>query len=131
MKRYFVVTLAFAAFSCGEVTEDAQIVSLTIDPSIITTSETGMTDEFFTVEMVVANFDDAIDPESVVVFRQEPTRTDAVGEVSIDGDNIAVRMIAKAWFSGVDAGEYNIGAEVESASQSIREFDLAVVTVEE
>ena len=129
MKSVVLCVVAMMLVGCGEDLFEPTISSLTIDPETISLSDTGMTDEFFTVNLSVDNFEDTV--TDVTIFRQEPNRVDAVGDVTIDGTTITVRMIAKSWFAGVEPGEYNIGAEVDSPNQSVREFDLATVTVVE
>lgn len=118
--------------SCEDLLVGARVESMVITPNQISLSETGMTDEFFNIEMTVTGFDEVIDKNSVTVYRQEP-RVDAVPEsIIINGNTIKLTRIAKSWFGDVSAaGTYNIGAELSSASQFINEQDLATITVVE
>ncbi len=124
--------LIFLLTSCEDLVVGAQVDAMVITPAQISLSETGMTDEFFNVEITVSGFDEAIDKNSVTIYRQDP-RVDAVPEsISVNGNTIKLTRIAKSWFGSVEsAGEYSIGAELSSESQSINEQDLATITVVE
>ena len=133
--RRLILVLAVGLYACGDVnnsgTDGAQIVSLEIDPDTLSRSDTGMTDEFFTATLVVSGFADPIDVDEVSVFIQEPSVEAEPGSRSIEGDTITLGMIAKSWFAGLDAGVYDIGAEVSSETEQVRQLDLATVTIEE
>ena len=131
-----LAVLPLFLLACGELvnngTAGAQIVSLTLEPNTISLSDTGMTDEYFTVTLVTGGFVDPVDPETAVVFIQEPERTEAEpGTREVSGNTITLGMIAKSWFAGLEPGVYNIGAEVSSETEQVRQLDLATVTVEE
>lgn len=104
------------------------IVSMTITPDVISASDTGMTDEFFTVELTVINFADEID--QVTVFTQDPRVEAEPQNVVVEGNVVVLSGIAKSWFTDFDPGVHNIGATVESATASITENNLATVTIE-
>lgn len=128
--------LPFFLVACGELenngTAGAEIVSLTLSPDTISLSDTGMTDEYFTATLVVDGFIDPVDVDSVEVFIQDPERVEAEpGTRDIDGNTITLGMIAKSWFAGLEAGVYNIGAEVSSETEQVLQLDLTTVTVEE
>lgn len=128
------VTAAFVLTGCGELDDltGGEIVSLEIDPNTLSLSDTGMTDEFFTATMVVSGFEDPVDVDTAVVFLQEPERVDAApGFSEIDGDTITLGMIAKTWVGGLDAGAYSVGAEISSETETVRQLDLATITIEE
>jgi hypothetical protein len=129
-----LVFLATALSGCGELDDltGAQIASLQIDPDTLSLSDTGMTDEFFTATMVVSGFEDEVDVETAVVFLQDPERVEAApGFREIEGDTITLGMIAKTWVGGLEPGAYSVGAEVSSATETVRQLDLATITIVE
>ncbi len=103
---------------------------MVITPDQISLSETGMTDEFFNIEIQVSGFVGEIDKSSIHVYRENP-RVEAVPEsISVNGNTIKLSRIAKSWFGDVEeAGSFSIGAELSSDSQFINEQDLATITV--
>ncbi|RAL24984.1 hypothetical protein DL240_01880 [Lujinxingia litoralis] len=104
------------------------IASMTITPSVISLSETGMTDEYFTIELTVVNFTDEI--EEVTVFTQSPEIEAVPQSVVAEGNVVVLSGISKSWFTNFDTGAHPIGATVTSASASITERNLATVTIE-
>lgn len=133
----FAVTVALVAAGCGEGLNNGSVLgprieSLEITPDTISTSETGMTDEYFTATLVVAGFEDEIILDDVDIFIQEPDIVDAVPQDrSIAGDTITLDRIAKSWFAGLGAGVYSIGANVESETETVNELNLFEITVTE
>ena len=123
----FVVLVA----GCGEDLGGASIDTMTVDPDIVSLSETGMTDEFFTVTISVSGFEGVIDTEATRVFIQDPLRDAVPGNTVQDGNTITLQMIAKTWVGGLDAGTYQIGAEVQSDTETVTQRDLATITIEE
>jgi len=104
------------------------IVTMSISPDVISASDTGMTDEYFTIEITVVNFSDEI--EEVTVFTQSP-RVDAEPQnVVVEGNVVVLSGIAKSWFTDFEPGVHSIGATVSSATASITENNLATVTIE-
>lgn len=126
-----VVLLAFLLTGCGEDLFGASIVSLTVDPDVISLSDTGMTDEFFTVIVVVDGFEQEVDPDATRVFIQEPDVEAVAGTTSLSGNTITLGMIAKTWVGNLEAGIYDVGAEVRSETESVTQRDLATITIEE
>ena len=126
-----VVLFTILLAGCGEDLTGPSILSLTVDPDVISLSDTGMTDEFFNVTIVVSGFDDEIDPERTRVFVQEPNVDAVAGFTDVSGSTITLQMIAKTWVGGLDAGLYDVGAEVRSATESVTQQDLATITIEE
>lgn len=134
MRRFAILIAlpALLAVGCGEdIGAGATIDSLTVDPDIISLSDTGMTDEFFTVTIVVSGFADEVDPERTEVFVQEPEVAAVPGSTDVTGDTITLTMIAKTWVGGLDAGLYDVGATVRSATESVTQRDLATITIED
>jgi hypothetical protein len=124
------VVLMTTACPLDDIFEEPQILSMTVTPDTIPRSDVGMTDEYFTVTLRLLNFTEEI--TDVVVFIQEPYLEAVPQEevfVSEQGDEIELRGIAKTWFSGYTPGVYNIGALVRTATISVRENNLATVTV--
>ena len=131
---YTVLLFTFAALmlvAWGEDLGGATIDSVTIDPDIISLSDTGMTDEFFIVTIVVSGFEGEIDGDSARVFVQEPEIDAVPGTTDVSGDTITLGMIAKTWVGNLDPGEYDVGAEVRSDTESVTQRDLATITIEE
>lgn len=117
--------------SCVPIDDGSpQISTLTITPSTISESSTGMTDQFFEITIVTANFTEPI--ESAQVFIQDLNR-EAVFNTApeITGDTIVIKRVPFAWFSEVGVGEHAISATVfsEGDLQSATELNLTTVTV--
>ncbi len=136
--RLLVASAALFAFACGEPINNLQnstagprIDSLTIEPDTLSASETGMTDEFFTATLVIAGFEDEIVLDEVEIFIQEPEVAAVPQDATIEGDTIILDQIAKSWFAGLEPEIYDIGASVESETESIRELNLTTITVTE
>ena len=130
-----MVAAALLVVGCGEALNNGSLLgprieSLSLTPDTIATSDTGMTDEYFTATLVVAGFEDEITLDEVDIFIQEPDVVDAVPQDrSIDGNTITLDRIAKSWFAGLSAGTYPIGANVESETESVSELNLFEITV--
>lgn len=108
------------------------IDSLVIDPDVVSVhGDGGMTDEHFTVTITVSGFEDEIDPADTVVFIQEPHLPAIAGVTSIEGNVITLGQIQKTWVGSLEPGEYFLGAEVHSATESALHQDLAMLTIEE
>ena len=133
MRRLTLLVLfALLLSACGEdLGLGPSIDDLIVDPDVITLSDTGMTDEFFTVTLTVSGFEDVVDPELTRVFIQQPEVDAVAGSTDVSGDTITLNMIAKTWVGGLDAGLYNVGAEVRSPTESVTQRDLATITIEE
>ncbi len=132
MKFLSIFFLLILLTSCEDLVLGAQVDSMVISPNRISLSETGMTDEFFNIEITVSGFNEAIDKDSITVYRQDP-RVNAVAESTVvDGNTIRLNRIAKSWFGDVSsAGSFDIGVELSSESQFINEQDLATIVVVE
>ncbi len=148
--------LALILTGCGEdlTGTGPQIDGITITPTSLLTSETGMTDEFFTVEVTISGFTEPIDLDLSRVFYVDPTgeeisATSMMKSISnADGEpptcpdvcTITFDRIATSWFLDAAASPtpYDIGAEVRSvpgetgrASEVAQDVGLAQVTVNE
>lgn len=156
-RRITVIPFVFAlvlATGCGEdLTETGpQIDAISITPSTIATSQTGMTDEFFSVDVTISGFTEPIDLESSRVFYVDATGDEVTATAmmkTISGANgepptcpdtctISFDRIFTNWFQEAAASEtpYDIGAEVVSVpgdtgrpSEVSEEVGLADVTV--
>lgn len=132
-----VALLAWAttlATGCEEALGGPSITSFTISPDEIPRTDTGMTDEHFTMALTVSGFEAEID--DVNAFIQENghshPREDASYDLSIQGNSIDIEGVPLTWFSGVGAGTYNIGATVTDVNESeVTQRNLAEVTVTE
>ena len=117
---------------CGEdLGAGASIVSLSVTPSTIKQTDSGMTDEFFTVTIVTSGFEDEIDPELTRVFVQDPEIDAVPGTAELNGSTITLDRIAKTWLGGLAPDVYSVGAEVRSDTESVTQRDLATITIEE
>ena len=140
---------------CGEdfTASGPQVDSITIDPTTITTSQQGMTDEFFTVTVQLSGFTEPIDIEASEVFYVDASGQEVPSNSmmrSIDGADangvcadvctVSFDRIFLNWFAGTPASEtpYDIGAEIVSEpgdtgrpSERAKEVGLAQVTVTE
>lgn len=111
------------------------ITDVTVDPSTIAKSNTGMTDEYFDVTISTSGFEGEF--ESAEVFIQVPDGApiDSLGSfrTAEDGDISTIinenQTIATSWFGDVEAGTYNIGARVTTDLEEVTQRDLATVTV--
>jgi hypothetical protein len=135
-----VVFSLFALTSCGEdLGGGPEIVSMTISPDTLSVTETGMTDQFFTVTLEVAGFTDEIDLEETRVFIQGTDEVDAVFQTSAQvGNTITLGMIATGWFQTQVPGVYDIGASVQTIAgdtgqptEQVTQLNLATVTITE
>lgn len=132
MKRIVIfLLLLFSLFSCDEIELGATVDTLNVVPNTLSLSDTGMTDEYFTITMKVSGFDGEIEKDSIKVFRQNPRVVAIPESITITGNTIKLNRIAKSWFGGVASGSYQIGVEMSSQGQFINEQDLAKVVVRE
>jgi hypothetical protein len=137
----FVAALALTG--CGdEFFDENAVVDVTVDPSSIPKANTGMTDQYFTIEVSYRGFDGEI--SDVEVFIENPTPDEAERAATIrDGsmqmfsdESRIVFETAQSWFSGVDPGTYSIGARVVGTTSGGLEVTsgrrgLAQVTITE
>lgn len=116
---------------CGPIDDDLPtIVSMSITPNSIPRANGGMTDQFFEITIVTANFASPLS-ENVRVFIQENDEDAVAGEITINGDTIVMKRIAQSWFQGLEPATYNIGATVnsEGEAEQATQRNLATVTV--
>lgn len=139
-RRAFILIALFAAASLltSCELEDAfgpDILSMTVDPSVISTSNAGMTDEYFDIAMTTTGFEGTF--ESAEVFIQVPGGEDipSLGTFSTaePGDMTTIfsepQSITTSWFEGLDVGVYNLGATIRTDLEDYTELDLATVQV--
>lgn len=130
-----IALLAWAttlATGCEEALGGPSITSFTIEPDEIRNTDTGMTDEHFTMALTVSGFEAEVD--DVEAFIQENERThptnDSTYDISIEGNAIDIEGVPKTWFQGLGAGTYDIGATVVDVNESeVTQRNLAEVTV--
>ena len=129
--------------SCGgDFFSENVVTDVTVDPSSIPRRNTGMTDQYFTIEVSYRGFES--DVSDVEVFIQNPTPNMAERAATIRGGSMQMfpeesRIVfetAQDWFSGVEPGTYSIGASISGSSQdgldiSSTRRDLAEVTITE
>ncbi|MBA2662534.1 MAG: hypothetical protein H0U74_09590 [Bradymonadaceae bacterium] len=126
---FLAVTTLIIAGCPIDLGDEPRIVSMNIDPSVISRSEVGMTDEYFNIELSTINFDEDI--TGVEVYIQLTPVRNAVGTVIVEGETILIERIAKTWFGGLEPGTYSIGAQVRTSSVTVRENNLATVVIED
>ncbi|MEZ4461877.1 MAG: hypothetical protein R3E66_19580 [bacterium] len=129
--------LAFGA-GCGEdlLNNGPEIVSMSISPDSVPATSTGMTDQFVTVTLTVAGFNDPINVDGTRVFI-EANNVDGVYQSSaLVGDTITLSTIATSWFQGLTEGEYSLGAEVVTVdgdngepTEKVSQIGLATITI--
>lgn len=117
----------------AEFGDEPTIVSMSITPAILSLGETGMTDEFFTVNMEIANFTETIAPEGVEVYIELSGSREIAepAQVVIEGNFIRLTGIQKSWFGGLSPAVYPVGASVTSVTglEQTQQSRLAEVTI--
>jgi len=141
MRSIFLLSFLTLAvgLGCGEdFGSGPEIVSMTISPSTLSVTETGMTDQFFTVTIGISGFTDEIDVEETRVFIQGPDVEAIFQTSSIVGNTITLGNIATGWFQTQPVGTYDIGATVQTVpgdtgqpSEQVTQLNLATVTITE
>lgn len=135
----FLAILVLVSTGCGEdLGFGPEIVSMTVSPDTLSTTETGMTDQFFTITIEVSGFTDEIDVEATRAFIQ-PDEVDAVYEsATLVGNTITLDRIATGWFQTLPPGTYDIGAEVSTVpgdngqpTEAVERLNLTTVTITE
>lgn len=130
-----LIGAALTLSSCVDGLLGPTITSVTVTPSTIPKSQTGMTDEYFDVTINTSDFEGEF--ESAEVFIQVPDGApmDSLGQFEPvePGDMTTIvnvpRTIATSWFGDVGAGTYNIGARVTTDLEEVTQRDLTTVTV--
>jgi hypothetical protein len=109
------------------------IQSLEVEPETVSTSSTGMTDQYITVTIETTGFANGID--DVALSIRDPERAapkNAERQMSVEGGTVTVENIQVTWFSGLGAGDYQIGATVMGPEgATVSGGGLATVTVTE
>lgn len=109
--------------------DQPQVLNMTISPSSISYGETTSSNQFFSIEISVANFDDDVIDASV--FIQQGNRTAEAGPTDIIDGNLILfeENIEYFWFSGYEPGTYEIGVEVISPTITHTQRNQATVTI--
>ncbi len=117
--------------SCiGEGDGFPDIVSMTVSPSSIPQSDTGMTDETIDVTITVADFAGQITGADVFLQLQGEEREAVKDDFVVEGNTVELVGITKSFFSGLQPGDYQLGATVVSdAGERVQELDLATVSI--
>lgn len=126
-----ILLITAVSAGCGPIDDNLPtIVSMSITPNSIPRANGGMTDQFFEITIVTANFSSPLS-ENVRVFIQENNEEAVAGEITINGDTIVLKRIAQSWFQGLEPATYNIGATVnsEGEAEQATQRNLATVTV--
>ena len=116
--------------SCGELANDASIVSVTITPDAIPESATGMTDEVFNIVIVTEGFGAPLESATVAIEEVDRTAEPEAGSFMINGNTVSFAT-KKSWFSGLEQGVYKIRATVtsEGAADKITRGNATTVTI--
>jgi hypothetical protein len=95
----------------GDATTSPDITAMTLDPSQIPASETGMTDQNFTVTIEIDGATTA--PSSVEVYLQtnDGPRSSFGDTVSSTAEEVVVEA-PYTWAQNLEPGEYPVGAEL-------------------
>lgn len=128
----FVVGALMVLPSCiGEGDGLPDIVSLTINPSSIPQSDTGMTDETIDATIVVADFTGQItDADIFLQLGGGETREAVKDDFVVEGSTIELVGIQKSFFGNLEPGDYQLGATVVSdAGERVQELDLTTVSI--
>ena len=126
-----LLLIAAVSAGCGPIDNDLPtIVSMTITPNSLPRADVGMTDEFFEITIVTANFTSPLG-ENVTAYIQENKAEAVAGEIVINGDTIVMKKIALNWIQGLEPATYNIGAVVtsEGEAEQAELRNLATITV--
>ena len=132
-----LVCAALALPACPGIGVDdgPTIEDVTIDPSTISTSDTGMTDEYFTITIETAGFTEPISGADATI--QEAGREAVPGQIDVTGDVVTLREIPKTWFGNLAPGDYFIeifvysGDDPATPLESVRQANATQVTVTE
>ncbi len=127
-----VVLLAVVALpSCvGNGSGFPEIVSMTVSPSSIPVSDTGMTDETVDVSITVSGFTGQITEADAFIQLTGDTRVAQKQDFQVTGNTIELLGIKKTWFNNLQPGTYSIGASVVSdAGEDITQSDLTTVAI--
>lgn len=127
-----LVSAAMVLPSCIDAGEGfPDITSLSISPTSLSEFETAnMTDQFFTIEMTVADFESEITEADVFIQLQGGDRVADKESFEQNGNTIAITGVRYSWFSNLEPGNYQVGATVVSSTgERVQALDLATVTI--
>lgn len=139
-----VVGALLLAAGCQEALSGPRVLETSIEPDTISSTEnTGMTDQYFRVEMQTTGFDSEI--ETVEMFAQldsgerpspPPEDSEQYPQINDDRTEIILDTIPQTWFGQkggqqVPPGVYQIGTEIVSADTKVRQRNLTEVEVTE
>lgn len=125
-----IAVAALLAVGCDFADDDGpEVLAVEIVPSTITKADTADHTGVFEIEISTANFVDEIETGDAFIGNQQ--RYAEPEEVEVNDNIVYLRGIAHTWFTGMDAGVYDIGVEVDSGTAFTREFNRATVTIEE
>lgn len=125
-----VVTLS----SCVDGVLGPTITNVTVNPSTISQSNTGMTDQYFDVTISTSNFEGEFESAEVFIQLPQDNRDSQGSFAPIESGDISTiasepRTIPQSWFQNLEAGTYSIGATVTTDLEEVTQLDLATVTV--
>lgn len=121
--------IIFSLSSCVPLEEGPRIVTVSVEPSSIETNRyNGPMDN---VSILIADFEgEIVEADVFIQLSPDPPKDAENDSFTAEGDTIVLNGIGKAWFQGLPADTYRIGARVVSdAGESIEQLDLATVTV--
>jgi hypothetical protein len=110
------------------------IVSMEVSPSTVSRSQmSGMTDRFVDISITVADFEGGISDADAFIQLPGGDQDAAKDDFTIVGSNtIELTGVDFTWFSGLEPGDYQVGATVVSdAGERVQELDLTTVSITE
>ncbi len=114
---------------CIDAVDGPDITSVTVTPGSISKSETGMTDESFTVVIQTSGFESELTGATVAIQDLDPPlEGQPLEDPTISGDTITLRIL-KSWLGGLDEGTYSIETTVTSELTTIKQGNSATVTI--
>lgn len=125
-----MMVMAFVS-GCAEIADTGpQVVSVTVTPSTLAKSDTGMTDAYFEVRIVTSGFETPV-TDAKVFIQEINLEGEPQDPLVINGDTITVPKIAQSWFGGLEPGQYAIEVLVSNDVDEVRQANAATVTITE
>lgn len=107
------------------------ILSMDVDPSSISRNQTsGMTDQFVDISITAVHFEGVITDADAFIQLRGSDHVAVKDDFEIEGDTIKLLGVDFTWFSGLETGDYQVGATVVADSgEQVQELDLATITI--
>ena len=98
--------------------DEPQVLSVDVIPDSVPADQTGMTDQYFRVEINVVGFDEEgtrLNEDQTDAFLQiDGEKRQSIGTISQETtrDTIVLEQVTYAWAGGLEKGTYQLGAKV-------------------